>query len=146
MSYISSIYHIVIVTADRIPCINIQHRKDLYGIIAAEVKKHNSFIHIINSDYDHIHLLINLNQQVALSSMMRDIKSKSSYWMRKSGLFPLFKGWAKEYAAFSISESHREAVINYIANQQEHHKDKSLDDEYRRLVMKAGLVYRTPNA
>lgn len=59
--------------------------------------------------------------------------------MKASGLFPLFEGWEREYGAFSISTTHKDAVYNYIRNQQEHHSVNSLDDEYRRLIMKAGL-------
>ena len=54
-------------------------------------------------------------------------------------MFPLFEGWEREYGAFSLSYGHRDAVYDSIASQQEHHDTISLDDEYRRLITKAGL-------
>lgn len=99
--------------------------------------------YIINGTQDHLHLLIGLHPCVALSSLMRDIKSKSSVWAKASGKFPLFNGWEHEYGAFSLSFSHKEAVYNYIKDQRIHHNTVPLEAEYRRLIIKAGLKYYT---
>ncbi len=96
---------------------------------------------IINGVPDHIHILLNLSPTVALSDLMREIKSRSSVWMKSSGMFPLFDGWEREYGAFSISTGHVDAVKRYILDQQEHHRVKSMLDEYQRLVLKAGLKF-----
>ena len=52
---------------------------------------------------------------------------------------PVIDNTHREYGAFSLSYGHRDAVYDYIASQQEHHDTISLDDEYRRLIIKAGL-------
>lgn len=72
---------------------------------------------------------------------MRDLKRSTSLWMKESGYFPTFKGWQKEYAAFNISFSHKDAVASYINSQQEHHQKLNFEAEYQRLVLKNGLVY-----
>ena len=139
MSYVSSLYHIVFATRRRIPAIDSRFRSQLYAVLANEIKDLKSTPLLINGVHDHVHILLGLSPEVALSDLMRDIKSKSSAWMRRSGLFPLFEGWEAEYGAFSLSYSHRQAVYDYIASQQEHHAVTSLEDEYRRLVTKAGM-------
>lgn len=96
---------------------------------------------IVNGVENHIHVLLSLDANVALSSIMRDLKSQSSLWAKRSGYFPMFEGWASEYGAFSLSSSHRQAVYDYIANQQNHHIDKNLDYEFKRLVLKNGLTF-----
>ena len=38
--------------------------------------------------------------------------------------------WQEGYGAFSYSKSQKEKVVNYVLNQEEHHKKKSFKDEY----------------
>lgn len=91
---------------------------------------------------DHLHLLIDLHPSVALASLIADIKRKSSLWMKRSGLFPLFEGWGREYFAFSKSAEHKETIINYIKNQKNHHTLSSFDDEIRSIVDTENLDWR----
>ncbi|WP_300878463.1 IS200/IS605 family transposase, partial [uncultured Duncaniella sp.] len=93
MSYISSLYHVVFTTHHRKPVITNAHREALYRVIASEIKRLKCKAFIINGIQDHIHILLSLHPTVALSDMMRDVKSKSSVWAQASGLFPLFVGW-----------------------------------------------------
>lgn len=69
---------------------------------------------------------------------MWDIKRSSSDWAKQSGLFPQFVGWGKEYGAFSVSVSHKQAVIDYIISQPEHHRRVLFDDEYKRITERNG--------
>ena len=141
MSYVVSLYHVVFTTLRREPVISETHCENLYRVLASEIARHKSKALIINGMHDHIHILLSLSPQMALSDLIREIKSRSSVWMKSSGLFPLFKGWEKEYGAFSLSASHKDAVYNYILGQKEHHSNVNLDGEFRRLLMKAGLRF-----
>ncbi len=47
--------------------------------------------------------------------------------------------WQTGYGAFSVSPSHVEALTHYIANQEEHHRKESFQDEFRRLCAKYGI-------
>ncbi len=141
MSYVTSLYHIVFSTHNRQPVIDDANREHLYRIIAARIKELKSKALIINGVQDHVHILLSLSPQVALSDLMRDIKAKSSVWAKASGMFPLFKGWEKEYGAFSLSANHKEAVYDYIKGQEAHHNKVSLENEFERLVLKAGLTF-----
>lgn len=141
MSYVVSLYHVVFTTLRREAVINENHCENLYRVLASEIAKHKSRALIINGMHDHIHILLSLSPQIALSDLIREVKSRSSVWMKSSGLFPLFKGWEKEYGAFSLSASHKDAVYGYISGQKEHHANVGLDGEFRRLLMKAGLRF-----
>lgn len=141
MSYVSTLYHLVFTTYLRQPVITNEHRHYLYAVIASEIKMLKSKALIIDGVQDHIHILLSLHQTIALSELVRHIKSKSSVWAKMSGYFPLFKGWEKEYGAFTLTYSHKDAVYNYIKSQQQHHSATTLDEEYCRLVTKAGLTW-----
>jgi hypothetical protein len=59
--------------------------------------------------------------------------------MKESGLFPNFRGWGIKYCAFTYSLKERETIINYIKNQQEHHKKETFKEEIRRFFEENGI-------
>lgn len=83
---------------------------------------------------EHIHMLVDLHPSIALADFLRDIKTASSIWLKGSDYFPNFNGWADGYSAFTYSYRDKEKLINYIKNQQEHHKKETFEAEYRRLL------------
>ncbi|HET6574746.1 MAG TPA: transposase, partial [Fimbriiglobus sp.] len=42
--------------------------------------------------------------------------------------------WQNGYGAFSVSPSNAEQVTAYIANQEEHHRARTFQDEFRGLL------------
>ncbi len=49
--------------------------------------------------------------------------------------------WQKGYGAFSYSRSQRNEVIQYIMNQEEHHKQRTFREEYLLLLEKFEVDY-----
>ncbi len=141
MSRVVSLHHIVINTKNRQMTIAAEHAEDMYRFMTSIVKRNGCYLCRIGGIENHIHMLIDLSPMVTLSHLMWDIKRSSSDWAKKSGLFPDFVGWGKEYGAFSVSNSHRDAVIQYIMNQRAHHHRVGFDDEYRRLADRNGVVW-----
>jgi hypothetical protein len=45
------------------------------------------------------------------------------------------------YGAFSVSQSNVEAVSEYIANQEEHHRTRTFQEEFRLLLKRHGVEY-----
>ena len=74
-----------------------------------------------------------------MADYIRDIKVSSTKWIKNSGFFPYFKGWGIKYCALTYSYNERERLINYIKNQQEHHKIESFADEIKRLFKEQGI-------
>jgi putative transposase len=70
-----------------------------------------------------------------LADFMRELKKASSAWIRDSRL-PVFE-WQEGYAAFSVSASSRDAVRQYISNQEAHHRVKSFRDELIEFLRKS---------
>jgi len=88
---------------------------------------------------DHIHILCDLHPTIALADYVRDIKTSSSIWLKQSGKFSDFIGWVDGYAALTYAWKDKEMIVNYIKNQQEHHKIESFNDELRRLLKEHGI-------
>lgn len=90
---------------------------------------------------DHIHIVCDLHPSCSLSDLVKDIKVASSIWIRDSGKFPDFKGWAEGYAAFTFSIKEKDTLINYVKNQREHHKKESFIDEYKKLLILSKIKF-----
>ena len=93
----------------------------------------------MNGTEDHIHILCDLHPNIALADYMRDIKTSSSMWLKQSGKFNTFEGWADGYAAFTYAWRDKEMIVNYIKNQLEHHKKVSFEEELRKLLKEQGI-------
>ena len=70
---------------------------------------------------------------------MQLIKGESSHCINKNGLCKTKFAWQDEYFAVSVSETNMEGVRKYIANQEEHHKKRSFDEEFNRFMKRAGF-------
>lgn len=129
MSKVNALYHIVFATRKRENTITNEFRDDVYRFIWNLLKENKCILLRISGVENHIHMLINLHPTVALSDLMREIKSKSSGWLRRDARFPHFEGWGQEYFAATIAYKERMPVIEYIKSQQEHHKVTDFEKE-----------------
>ena len=141
MSAVSSLFHIVINTLSREMTIPDDASEQLYRYISTIVKSRSSRLVRINGIGNHVHLLVELSPTMALCDLVRDIKQGSSKWASRQPCFPHFRGWGKEYGAFSCSIRDKEKIINYINNQREHHRAKTFEDEYRQMIERSRLEW-----
>lgn len=135
------LYHIVFSTKDRVPAIRRERREELYKYIWGIHKNLNCPLHRIGGVEDHVHLLITLHPQIALAEYVREIKTASTLWIRRDAVFADWAGWQDGYGAFTASADGRDALIEYIKTQDEHHRKLSFLDEFRTLLEKAGVRY-----
>ncbi len=80
-----------------------------------------------------------MNPDLAPVDFVKDIKVATSIWMKQTNLFPAFKGWAIGYGSFTCSFMDINRLIEYIKNQQEHHKKISFAEKYRKLLPEHGI-------
>lgn len=121
--------------------IPLKYKEDLYRFLWSEIKEKNCKLLRIGGIQNHVHILVDLNPSVALTNLVRDLKSRSSGWMRKDARFVNFRGWAAEYFAVTVSPEQKDVVIQYIKNQEVHHGVCSTDEEFAVLYRSASLEY-----
>ena len=141
MSTVNAIYHIVINTYCREMTIPESSSEEMYRSIWGSIKNHTCTLYRIGGIENHIHMLVHLHPSVSLSDLLRDIKQSTTKWAKNHPLFPMFSGWGKEYAAFSCSYSSKDAIINYIKSQREHHHGESFEQEIKTLVEREGMAW-----
>lgn len=113
-----------------------EHKEELHKFIAGVVRNKNQKLIRINSVHDHVHILLSLKPDIALSDLVRDIKANSSRFMNKKGWVMGRFNWQEGFGAFSYSHSQLDQVINYINRQEEHHRQRTFKDEYFSLLEK----------
>lgn len=82
---------------------------------------------------DHVHLLVRAAADVALATIAKETKSRSSSWMSADMNRPDF-GWQRGYGGFSVSRSNLADVERYIRGQKDHHKKQTFNDEFLSLL------------
>ncbi|MCE9565380.1 MAG: IS200/IS605 family transposase [Planctomycetes bacterium] len=134
-------YHLVFSTKHRLPRITAQMQPRLGEYLGGIVRDHGGIPIQIGGVDDHVHLLVTLRQEPALKDVLREIKSGSSGWVHET--FPDANDfwWQTGYGAFTVSHSNIDDVKRYIANQAEHHKKMSFQDELRALFRKHGIDF-----
>jgi len=87
---------------------------------------------------DHLHILTHIHPTI---SLVKDIKLASIDFIKSEGIFPDFNGWQDGYGAYTVSYRDKDRPINYIKNQEEHHKKEDFLDEYKRLLEEHGIEF-----
>ena len=140
-SIVINYIHITFSTKNRKPLIKPIYAEDLYSYLGGICRSMECIPVKIGGFNDHIHILCGLSKKIPLVKLMGDLKSHSSKWMKTKddSLSNFF--WQDGYGAFSVNPGEIEVVISYIANQHEHHRKKTFQDEYRAFLKKYNMEF-----
>jgi putative transposase len=133
--------HIVFSTKDREGFIDPSIEQELHRYITGICAHHNSPVLAINGMQDHIHILLSLGREIAISKLITEIKANSSRWIKSKGQTYHNFQWQNGYGIFSVARKNIENVINYIGTQKEHHKVYSFKDEFIRMLQQLNVAY-----
>ena len=133
--------HLIFSTKERTPYLTPSVRPDLHAYMATVLANLNSPAVLINSMNDHVHVLFNMGRTVTLAQVVEDVKKSSSKWIKTQAVALAEFAWQAGYGAFSVSESNAPKVASYIRNQEEHHRGKTFQEEYREFLAKHKVQY-----
>ena len=141
MSYTNLIYHIVFSTKDRRPYMEPEPLRKICQYVGGIIANLEGIPLAVNGMADHIHIAAVARPKIAISDLVRTIKSSSSRWVHDtSGELQDFR-WQDGYSAFSVSQSVRDSVVAYVMNQQQHHRKMTFMEELIGLLKKHGIEY-----
>ena len=133
--------HFVFSTKNRVPLLDSTMNERLFSYIGGIIRELGGKLVEINAMPEHIHFYVYMPKTVSVSKFMEMVKANSSKWVHDSfpnkGKF----GWQDGYGAFSVSKSAEDTVIQYIRNQQEHHRKKTFQEEFIEFLNKYGIEY-----
>lgn len=129
-TYTQIIYQVVFSTKQREQVLEKENRTELYKYIWGILKNHNCHVYRINGIEDHLHIVMHLHPSIALADLIKSIKIASSSFIKEKKLFKNFNGWQTGYGAFTYTINEKDRLIDYVKNQEHHHKSISFKDEY----------------
>ena len=115
-------------------------REELQKYISGIISEQKQKLYAIYCMPDHTHILVSIKPDIAISDLVRDIKSNSSTFIKDKNFVKDFS-WQNGFGAFSYSKSQSKNVVDYILNQPEHHKKKSFKQEYLEFLEKFEIEY-----
>jgi putative transposase len=104
-------------------------RNDLHGYLAATANHLGCTAICVGGVADHVHVVCSLGRTLSVATIVAKLKVSSNLAVRERYLAQF--SWQNGYAAFSVSESTLEAVVQYVSDQETHHKTITFQDEYR---------------
>jgi REP element-mobilizing transposase RayT len=140
-SYSRLLYQIVFSTKYRQKTLKKENRQQLYKYMWGVLNNNKCIVYAINGVEDHIHIITHIHPSTSISSLVKDIKVSSSIWIKKNKLFPSFISWQVGYSVFSYSIEAKDNLINYVDNQEAHHKKKNSREELIELLDKFEIEY-----
>ena len=121
--------HAIWSTAERRPWLKKPIRQVLFAYIRSWAEGQLIRNLVINGVEDHIHCLFQWHPTHGLSKTIRDIQEVSAKWINENRFIEEEFVWQAGFSAYSVSPSAVKQVGDYILNQEEHHKTKSLQSE-----------------
>ena len=119
---------------NRMSLIQKEWQDRLYQYITGIIQKNKHKMLIVNGMPDHMHIVIGMRPTQSISDLLQDIKGSSSKWINDNKLVKGKFQWQEGYAAFSYSKSALPKLIEYVKNQEEHHRRKKFSDEYKEFL------------
>ena len=132
--------HVVFSTKDRLPLMTMPIRDELFPYIGGIVRGLGGTIITVGGMSDHVHLVARLPTTVSVADVARIVKANSSKRMNEKFTTMKF-GWQRGYGAFSVSHSALPAVVNYVRDQERHHRGLSFEEEMTILLTKHGIDF-----
>lgn len=128
--------HLVFSTKHREPFLCPECRDRTFRYLAGILNELDCPVVLVGGMSDHVHLLFSLSRTLAMSRVVEEVKKGSSKWA-KEHVHPAFY-WQSGYGIFAVSAENIPTVKEYIATQEEHHRTRTFQDEYRDLLRRNG--------
>jgi len=140
-SLASVVVHLVFSTKDRFACLGPSIRPKLHAYLATVARNAKCDCLRVGGVTDHVHLCVLLARTMTISGLVEELKTASSKWLKAQSPELGNFAWQRGYGAFSVGPSDAQALIAYIDAQEEHHRTKTFQEEYRDFLSRYGVAF-----
>lgn len=134
--------HIVFSTKTRSPFLSDRNvREEMHAYLGGTCNNLECPVLTVGGVADHVHILCALSRNLSIAKVVGDIKRGSSKWIKTKGRMLTKFAWQNGYGVFSVGQSEVERVRQYIVGQEDHHRKKTFQDEYRSFLKEYGVEY-----
>jgi REP element-mobilizing transposase RayT len=128
--------HIVFSTKNREPWLDASIRPGTFAYLAEVGRETGCQIHLVGGMPDHVHMAVELSRTLTVSDFVKKVKTTSSVWIKKHGVNHSGFSWQAGYGVFSLGASQLPVLTRYIGRQEEHHRGKGFQEEFREFLAK----------
>jgi putative transposase len=119
-------YHATWATKERLPMIDSELRQPLHDFLKGKAVDMGGIVYAVGGVSEHVHLCLTIPADVAISKFIGQLKGSSAHWVnhivKPGGSF----GWQEGYGVFSENKGAINRIVAYIENQEQHHREKSI--------------------
>jgi len=134
--------HTVFSTKDRRPFLRDRPlREELHRYLGGILAKFDCQPIIVGGAEDHVHFLCALSRTREAATMVKEVKRGSSLWLKTKSPGLQDFAWQNGYGIFSVGFSQIKSVRDYIAGQEEHHRQISFQDEFREFLKRYEIEF-----
>ena len=139
---LSKVYlHLIFHIKSNSPTIRREDQSRVFAYLGELINAAGCINIYVNGIDDHVHALCLLGRECTVSHLLEEIKRNSSRWIKSIDRYYGNFAWQGGYAAYSVSQSVVETTLQYIKNQEEHHRKVSFRDEYLKFLQLYGIEY-----
>ena len=118
--------HLVWSTWKRAPLITPELQPRIYTVLQHQASHLKADLIAIGGIEDHVHVLMRLPANVAVSTLVQRLKGASSHFVTHVLRSPDAFKWQGAYGAFTLTKRAVPHVREYVLNQEAHHRDGRL--------------------
>lgn len=133
--------HLVFSTKDRESFLTPPIRPSLHAYLAEVARNSGCECHRVGGVSDHVHVAIDLARTLTIAQAVETLKTSSSKWLKTRSPHLAGFAWQRGYGAFSVGPADCAALCAYIDNQEEHHRTRTFQEEYRAFLGKYGVTF-----
>jgi putative transposase len=133
--------HVIFSTRERCPVLTPEFRPRLHAYLATVARNADCEAYRVGGVADHVHLALRLSRTITIADLVETLKTSTSKWVKKQ--VPALSGfaWQRGYGCFSVSPGKIPELCEYIEGQEEHHRTRSFQEEFRNLLTKYGVAF-----
>jgi REP element-mobilizing transposase RayT len=135
------IVQIIFSTKDRFPCLDPSTRPRLHAYLAIVARNAKCEAYRVGGTADHVHIAVRLRRTTAIAELVEELKTSSSKWLKTQRSELRRFAWQRGYGAFSAAPHELQALVDYLENQEEHHRIRTFQEEYLALLKQYGVQF-----
>jgi putative transposase len=90
---------------------------------------------------DHVHILFDMGKKHTPIEFVEQTKRESSKFVKTLGASFSDFYWQRGYGMFSVGPAHRQEAEDYVRHQAQHHRAKTLQEEFRAFLERYEVEY-----
>lgn len=133
--------HLIFSTKNRGQFWDDEIRPRVHGYLATVIRDLDSPWVVVGGVSDHVHILFDMGKKTAPVKFVEQVKRESSKFIKTLGTQYAKFYWQRGYGMFSVSPKDRDEAEQYVRNQEEHHRRRTFQEEFRAILTRYGIEF-----